>query len=53
MVSNSGEQCWTGSRTDCHIVETGNESYRLLQNSEVAKTRIKAKEQARKGDKTD
>ena len=37
----------------CHIVETGNESYRLLHSSAVAKTRIKAREQARKGGKTE
>jgi DNA replication protein DnaC len=33
----------------CHILETGNESYRFLHNSATAKKRIKAKEQARKG----
>lgn len=32
----------------CHIVETGNESYRFLHSSAVAKKRIKAREQARK-----
>lgn len=37
----------------CHIVETGNESYRLLHSSAVAKTRIKAREQTRKGGKTE
>lgn len=34
----------------CHVVETGNESHRLLHSSAVAKKRIKAREQARKGD---
>ena len=37
----------------CHILETGNESYRLLHSSAVAKTRIKAREQARKSGKTE
>jgi hypothetical protein len=36
---------------DCHIVETGNESHRFLHSTEVAKKRIKAREQARKGAK--
>ena len=31
----------------CHIVETGNESYRFRHSSTTAKTRIKAREQAR------
>jgi DNA replication protein DnaC len=31
----------------CHIVETGNESYRLRQSTEQAKVRIKAREQAK------
>lgn len=35
----------------CHIVETGNESYRLLHSSLAAKTRIKSREQSRKGGK--
>lgn len=35
----------------CHIVETGNESYRFQHSSTVAKSRIKAREQARKGRK--
>jgi DNA replication protein DnaC len=35
----------------CHIVETGNESYRFLHSSAVAKKRIKAREQARRADK--
>ena len=33
----------------CHIVETGNESHRFLHSTAVAKKRIKAREQARKG----
>jgi hypothetical protein len=32
----------------CHIVETGNESYRFRHSTATAKTRIKAREQARK-----
>ncbi len=32
----------------CHIVETGNESYRFRHSSTTAKTRIKAREQARR-----
>ena len=36
----------------CHIVETGNESHRFLHSSAVTKKRIKAREQARKGDRT-
>jgi DNA replication protein DnaC len=35
----------------CHIVETGNESYRFQHSSMAAKTRIKSREQARKGGK--
>ncbi len=35
----------------CHIVETGNESYRFQHSSMAAKTRIKLREQARKGSK--
>ena len=35
----------------CHIVETGNESYRFLHSTAVAKKRIKAREQARRNDK--
>ena len=35
----------------CHIVETGNENYRFLHSTAVAKKRIKAREQARKGNK--
>jgi DNA replication protein DnaC len=34
----------------CHIVETGNESYRFLHSSATAKKRIKARELARKAD---
>ena len=33
----------------CHIVETGNESYRFQHSSKAAKSRIKAREQKRKG----
>jgi DNA replication protein DnaC len=33
----------------CHIVETGNESYRFRHSTLAAKTRIKARETARKG----
>jgi DNA replication protein DnaC len=33
----------------CHIVETGNDSHRFLHSTAVAKKRIKAREQARKG----
>jgi DNA replication protein DnaC len=33
----------------CHIVETGNESYRFLHSSKTAKTRIKAREQTKRG----
>jgi DNA replication protein DnaC len=35
----------------CHIVETGNESYRFRHSTMVAKTRIKARESARKDSK--
>ena len=34
-----------------HIVETGNESYRFAHSAMVAKSRIKAREQTRKGGK--
>ena len=37
----------------CHMVETGNESYRFLHSTAVAKKRIKAREQARKSAKED
>ena len=33
----------------CHIVETGNDSHRFLHSTAAAKTRIKAREQTRKG----
>ena len=33
----------------CHIVETGNESFRFRHSTMAAKTRIKARERARKG----
>jgi DNA replication protein DnaC len=33
----------------CHIVETGNESYRFKHSSETAKIRIKAREQSKRG----
>lgn len=33
----------------CHIVETGNESYRFRQSSATAKSRIKAREQSKRG----
>jgi len=35
----------------CHIVETGNESYRFQQSTMAAKKRIKAREQNRKASK--
>lgn len=35
----------------CHIVETGNDSYRFQHSSMAARTRIKAREQTRKGGK--
>jgi DNA replication protein DnaC len=35
----------------CHIVETGNESYRFQHSSVAAKSRIKSREQAHKGGK--
>ncbi len=35
----------------CHIVETGNESYRFQHSTMAAKSRIKAREQTRKGNK--
>ena len=34
----------------CHIVETGNESFRFRQSSQTAKARVKAREQSRLGD---
>ena len=33
----------------CHIVETGNQSYRFLHSTKQAKTQIKAREQGRLG----
>ena len=33
----------------CHIVETGNESFRFQQSSQTAKARIKSREQSRRG----
>ena len=36
----------------CHIVETGNESYRFRHSTMAAKTRIKARESERKGSKS-
>jgi DNA replication protein DnaC len=33
----------------CHIVETGNESYRFLHSSATAKSRIKAREERKRG----
>ena len=35
----------------CHIVETGNESYRFQHSSMAARGRIKAREQKRKAGK--
>lgn len=37
----------------CHIVETGNESYRFRHSTATAKTRIRAREQARRTASTD
>ena len=37
----------------CHIVETGNESIRFSRSTAAAKKRITAREQARKGIKTE
>jgi hypothetical protein len=33
----------------CHIIETGNESYRFRRSSERAKVRIQAREHAKRG----
>ncbi len=33
----------------CHIVETGNESYRFRQSSQTAKAKIKSREQSKRG----
>ena len=32
----------------CHIVETGNESFRFRQSSQTAKARVKAREQSKR-----
>jgi len=37
----------------CHIVETGNESYRFRHSSQTAKARIKSREQSKTKDKED
>ncbi len=37
----------------CHIVETGNESYRFRQSTSTAKSRIKAREQSKRGKQTE
>jgi len=37
----------------CHIVETGNESYRFRHSSATAKSRIKAREQSKRPEKTE
>ena len=37
----------------CHIVETGNESYRFRQSSASAKSRIQAREQAKRAKATE
>jgi len=37
----------------CHIVKTGNESYRFQQSTMAAKKRIKAREQSRRGGKAE
>lgn len=37
----------------CHIVETGNESYRFRHSSATAKSRIKAREQSKRGKPAD
>ena len=33
----------------CHIVETGNESFRFRHSTATAKSRIKAREQSKRG----
>ena len=33
----------------CHIVETGNESFRFRQSSQTAKARVTAREQSKRG----
>ena len=37
----------------CHIVETGNESFRFKQSSKTAKARIRTREQSKRGKATD
>jgi hypothetical protein len=37
----------------CHIVETGNESYRYRQSTATAKSRIQAREQNKRGKTTE
>jgi len=37
----------------CHIVETGNESYRFRQSSASARSRIKDREQRKRGPLTE
>ena len=37
----------------CHIVETGNESYRFRQSSASARSRIKDREQSKRGTLTE
>ena len=37
----------------CHIVETGNESYRFRHSTATAKSRIKAREQSKRGKQTE
>jgi len=49
-----GECIWRceddhGTVNHCHIVETGNESYRFRHSSATDKTRIKAREQSKRG----
>ena len=33
----------------CHIVETGNDSYRFRQSTQTAKAKIKSREQSKRG----
>ena len=37
----------------CHIVETGNESFRFRQSSQTAKARVKAREQSKRDQEAD
>ena len=37
----------------CHIVETGNESFRFRQSSQTAKARVKAREQSKRAQEAD